>query len=115
MTVGLMAEDPEFSDLIRHTISEKKRVIRRFQIWEQAMESLLGGQDLGPRHFTMATREALFNANPKCAICGQKVADIDDAHVDHTLAYVKGGPTTDDNASLTHRFCNLSKGAGAIV
>ena len=111
IAVELMAEDAEFADLIRHTISEKKRVIRRFRIWEDAMTELLGDEDLGPRQFTIDTRQHLFDASPKCAICKQKITVIEDAHVDHKIAYVKGGPTVDENAELTHRFCNMSKGA----
>jgi rubredoxin len=110
LAVELMGENPEFSDLIRHTISEKKRVIRRFRIWEDALAQLLGDEDLGPRQFTIDTREGLFKANPKCELCKQKITVIEDAHVDHKVAYVKGGPTVDENAELTHRFCNMSKG-----
>jgi hypothetical protein len=74
-----MSEDREFVDLIRHTISEKKRVIRRFRIWEDAMSALLGDEDLGPRLFPRARKEELFAADPTCTICKQKIADIDDA------------------------------------
>ncbi len=110
--VMIMSEDTEFVDLIRHTISQKKRVIRRFRIWEDAMAQLLGDEDLGPRLYPRDKKEQLFSADPTCTICKQKIVDIDDAHVDHKLASAKGGPTNDENASLTHRYCNLSKGAG---
>jgi rubredoxin len=113
LAVEVMAENSEFSDLIRHTISEKKRVVRRFRIWEDALAALLAGEDLGPRTYTSATRERLFAENPKCSICDQKIVDIDDAHVDHVTPYVKGGATVDENAALAHRWCNLSKGAAA--
>ena len=106
-----MGEDAEFADLLRHTISENKRVVRRFRIWEDALAELLGDDDLGPRQFTMDTRDQLYADDPKCAICKQKIAVIEDAHVDHKLAYSKGGPTVDENAQLTHRYCNMSKGA----
>jgi hypothetical protein len=51
LAVTIMSENLEFVDLIRHTISEKKRVIRRFRIWEDAMAELLGEDGLGPRLF----------------------------------------------------------------
>jgi hypothetical protein len=112
LVVALMSEDAEFVDLIRHTISEKKRVIRRFRIWEDAMAELLSDEDLGPRLFPREKKENLFAADPTCVICSQSIVDIDDAHVDHKLANAKGGATVDENAALTHRYCNLSKGAG---
>jgi rubredoxin len=111
LAVELMGENTEFADLIRHTISEKKRVIARFRIWEDALDQLLAEEDLGPRRYTADTRERLYEQDPKCAICGQRIVDIDDAHVDHVTPYVKGGATVDENAALTHRFCNMSKGA----
>jgi hypothetical protein len=113
MAVDLMAENAEFADLVRHTISEKKRVIRRFRIWEDALSELLAEEDLGPRAYTSETREKLFAADPRCAICKQKIIDIDDAHVDHKKPYSKGGATVDENGALTHRWCNMSKGAAA--
>lgn len=111
MAVDLMAEDTEFSDLVRHTISEKKRVIRRFRLWEDALGGLLAEEDLGPRLFARGLKEKLFKKSAKCQICGQQIADIDDAHLDHRIAFTKGGKTVDENAALTHRWCNLNKGA----
>jgi len=52
----------------------------------------------------------------KCALCDQSI-DPDRldhtgyVHIDHKLAYIYGGPTTYENAQLTHAECNLSKGA----
>lgn len=111
LAVEVMAENADFSDLIRHTISEKARVIRRFRIWEDALAGLLAGEGLGPRSYAIETKEKLYAADPKCSICKQKIVDIDDAHVDHKTPYAKGGPTSDDNAALAHRWCNMSKGA----
>jgi rubredoxin len=106
--IQLMAS-AEFSDLISHTISEFKRLERRFDLWKQMLDSVLGGEDLGPRLFTRKEKEAAFTADPTCAICSQQIQSIDDAHLDHKEPYSKGGPTTAANAALTHRYCNLVK------
>lgn len=100
---------PEFADLISHTISEFKRVERRFDLWKQILDDVLGSETQGPRLFTRQEREAAFKANPTCGICGQKIQSVDDTHMDHKTPHSKGGATTADNAVLTHRYCNLSK------
>lgn len=107
--IALMS-NPEFSDLISHTISEKRRVERRFLMWQFMIDAVLEGQAQGRRLFTLANKEAAFKKDPTCAICGQKIHSIDDAHMDHVLPYSKGGATTQANAALTHRYCNMAKG-----
>lgn len=107
----LMGEDGAFSDLIRHTISEKKRVIGRFRFFEDAVAEVLAEDDEERRLFSRKAKEALYKVSPTCSICGQKIADIDDAHVDHVQPYSKGGKTNSENAALAHRYCNMAKGA----
>lgn len=111
-SIELMA-DPEFADLVRHTISEQKRVERRFRLWLDMLEDVMKESGQGPRLFNRELKEAIFDASQTCERCGQKIQTIDDAHLDHKLAYSKGGKTTKQNAALLHRYCNLSKNAGA--
>jgi rubredoxin len=101
--------DPEFADLISHTISEFKRVERRFDLWKQMLDNVLGGESQGPRFFTPKEKDAAFKADPTCGICHQQIQSLDDAHMDHKKPHSKGGATTPENAVLTHRYCNLSK------
>lgn len=96
----LMATD-EFSDLVRHTISEQKRVERRFRLWLDMLDEVLGDSDQGPRLFPRELKQRLFTANPSCSICGQQIQSIDDAHLDHVVPYSKGGATKVPNAALT--------------
>lgn len=107
--IELMSTE-EFSDLISHTISEFKRVERRFDLWKQMLDSLLQDENQGPRLFSREQKEMMFEADPVCSLCGQAIQTIDDAHVDHALPHSKGGKTTKSNAKLAHRYCNLSKG-----
>lgn len=103
---------PEFADLVTHTISEFKRVEKRFDLWKQMLDSVLAGEDQGPRTFSRKEKEAAYKTDPTCAECGQKIQSIDDAHMDHIEAFIKGGKTESSNAALTHRYCNLTKHAG---
>jgi dissimilatory sulfite reductase (desulfoviridin) alpha/beta subunit len=54
-------------------------------------------------------KEELYKKNRKCEICGQAIADVDDAAVDHIEQYWAGGKTIPENARLTHRFCNWAR------
>ena len=40
-----------------------------------------------------------------------RLLDGDYVHIDHIVPWSKGGPTTIDNAALTHAACNRSKGS----
>ncbi|MDR7187155.1 rubredoxin [Microbacterium trichothecenolyticum] len=99
----------EFSDLLAHTISESKRIERRFDLWKNMLDEVLKGSEQGPRAFSRDEKEAAFSVNPVCAICNQKIQSIDDAHLDHVEPFSKGGKTESANAALTHRYCNQAK------
>jgi HNH endonuclease len=61
------------------------------------------------RCFSFQLKEALFNSNNTCAICGQWIQKIDDSAVDHVKQYWTGGQTIPENARLTHRYCNWAR------
>lgn len=110
VSIDLMSH-PEFADLITHTISEFRRLERRFDMWKQMLDSVLSDRDQGPRLFPRKDKEAFFEKDATCALCDQAIQSVDDAHLDHVLAHGKGGKTTADNRALTHRYCNQAKGA----
>src|SRR5664280_1704171 len=49
------------------------------------------------------------DSNNTCAICGNRILNIDDAAVDHIKQYWTGGKTIPENARLAHRFCNNAR------
>lgn len=54
-----------------------------------------------------------------CGLCDQSIdeerlEETNYVHIDHILPHSKGGLTDDTNAQLTHRECNLHKGAGTF-
>jgi 5-methylcytosine-specific restriction endonuclease McrA len=107
-----MAANAEFPDVITFNTSDRKRLEKRFKIWKDALDEVIGsGGSDGRRLFDRSTKEELFSTSAECAICGQLIRDIDDAQVDHVISWAEGGKTELDNAQLAHRYCNQAKGA----
>jgi rubredoxin len=77
--------DPVFSDLVTSNTSGRLRVERRFQLWNQMLDSVMSGTDQGPRSFPKAIKRALWAKDRTCAHCGQEINEFDDAHVDHVV------------------------------
>jgi hypothetical protein len=70
------------------------------------------GIELPWRRGNLVSRELkdqLFSRNSTCAICNGRIGDVDDAAVDHIKQYWTGGRTVEENARLTHRYCNWSR------
>ena len=101
----------EIRDTIEKGTGDKKRVQLRMRMWEDTLRDIVGDDDDATRFFTFNDKKILFdNCNQICAICKNKIFNIEDAHVDHIVRHSEGGPTILDNAQITHRYCNLSKG-----
>jgi hypothetical protein len=107
--IELMTKDQEFIDSIELSTSSKKAVTTRFDKWRFTLQTILGIGAKEPRCFTLQLKQELFNRNNTCAICGNKIHNIDDAAVDHIEQYWTGGKTIPDNARLTHRYCNNAR------
>ncbi len=105
--IFLMTEDQEFIDSIELSTSSVKAVTTRFDKWRSMLDRILGAKQ--PRCFSRQLKESLYSANPTCALCGQHIADVDDAAVDHIRMYWLGGETIPENARLTHRYCNWAR------
>lgn len=107
--IYLMTENQEFIDSIELSTSSLQAVTKRFDMWRLALQDVVGVGKKEPRCFSMELKESLFKANNTCAICGQKIQDIDDSAIDHIKQYWTGGRTIPENARLAHRFCNWSR------
>lgn len=111
--IVLMTEDQEFIDSIELSTSSAKAVKLRFDKWRMALEAILATTAKQPRCFSRALKQELYDANSTCGICGQHIADVDDAAVDHIEMYWLGGKTIPENARLTHRYCNWARSKSA--
>jgi uncharacterized protein with ParB-like and HNH nuclease domain len=107
--LDLMINNEEFQLLIAYKTSDTDNVKRRFRIWMDTLDEIIGSNSYQQRVFPFSIKEKLFNERPYCAISGQKILAIEDAEVDHITPYSKGGPTTLENAQLTLRYFNRAK------
>ena len=107
--IDLMTTDKDFIDSIERSTSSVKAVTHRFDKWRMTLQSILRLETKEPRCFTYALKEELYNTSDTCAICGNKILNIDDSAVDHIHQYWTGGKTIPENARLTHRYCNNAR------
>jgi len=107
--IVLMTENQEFIESIELSTSSRRMVTKRFDIWRMTLDEILSHSKKQPRCFSRVLKQQLYDDNPTCPICGQHIADVDDAAVDHIEQYWLGGKTIPDNARLTHRYCNWAR------
>ncbi|MFC4637699.1 HNH endonuclease family protein [Deinococcus hohokamensis] len=108
--LDLMTHDPTFVEYVVSTGDKAERVKYRADVWRQRMDAVVGAPRTDGRLFTRKLKESLFEQDPTCAICGQRIQSVDDAEVDHIVHYWRGGKTIPENARLTHRHCNRARG-----
>jgi len=113
--IHLMTEDNDFIESIERSTSSAQMVQTRFGKWHDAMKSVLGQPSAEPRCFSRSLKEALYGRNADCAICSQRIQDVDDAAVDHIIQYWTGGKTIPENARLAHRYCNMRRSKHDVV
>ncbi len=107
--IWFMTHDLEFIDTITVTTDRKDKIHTRFDKWLHALKEIVGTPKTEPRTFSLQYKKQLWESNPTCAICGQKIHLVDDAEIDHVEQYWRGGKTIPLNARLTHRYCNRSR------
>ncbi|HOV22545.1 MAG TPA: DUF262 domain-containing protein [bacterium] len=107
--IWLMTHDLEFIDTITVTTDRKDKIHTRFDKWLSTLKEIVGTAKTESRTFSLQYKKQLWESNPTCAICGQRIHLVDDAEVDHVEQYWQGGKTIPANARLTHRYCNRSR------
>jgi len=104
--IELMVNDQEFADAILLGTSDPSRVRTRFEKIRSVIDTHVDVIARERRVFTAAEKQQLFDLDPTCGFCGQRIESIDDAEVDHRVRFSHGGPTTIANARIAHRYCN---------
>ncbi len=108
--LDLLTQNDEFIETIERGTSNKVMITRRFDLWRTALEKLLDHETTPEtRCFSYKLKEELYENDPTCTLCGQRIQMIDDASVDHIEQYAHGGRTIPENARLTHRYCNWAR------
>lgn len=107
--LDLMTTNSEFQNLIGYKTSDTENVKKRFRIYMDFLEKVIGDPTYQARTFPYKLKEKMFNDNPYCAISNQRILAIEDAELDHKTPYSKGGSTTEENAQLVLRYFNRAK------
>lgn len=115
--IKIQLEDEEFIESIEgQQTADKKKVFTRINKIKELLEGILEN-DENKRFFKKDIKAKLFRESQRknggkaiCAICGGEIYMEKDASVDHKVPYSKGGSTSEENAQLTHIWCNSSKG-----
>lgn len=108
--IDLMVSDGTFENYITRTTDKPERVRYRADEWLLRLRKVVDPQGIEPRAFSRQLKERLWRTSPTCGICGQRIQAVDGAEIDHIIHYWRGGRTIPENARLTHRFCNRSRG-----
>ncbi|MHC5741200.1 MAG: GmrSD restriction endonuclease domain-containing protein [Nostoc sp.] len=108
--LDVMTNDIKFVEYITSTTDKPEAVKYRAEAWRPRLDSLISENGKGSRTFSRKLKKELFDQDQTCKICEQHIHDIDDAEVDHIQHYWRGGKTIPENARLTHRYCNRSRG-----
>jgi hypothetical protein len=106
--LDVMTNDGTFVEYITSSTDKPDRVNYRAEAWRQRLQGLASTKE--PRNFSHKLKQDLYDSNPSCEICKQKIREIDDAEVDHIKHYWRGGLTNLENARLAHRYCNRARG-----
>ena len=107
--IHLSIADNEFIEFTTRGTSSAKAITGRFGIWRKTLAEILRHEVKQSRCFSRELKEELFVSNPTCALCGNRIDDIDDAAVDHIEQYWLGGKTIPENTRLAHRHCNNTR------
>ncbi len=107
----LMVNDEDFISSIEKETSNTATVNYRFKKWLDVLDDIMKQEvnNPNPRCFPDLIKTEMFNEDPTCKLCGQRILNYDDAHVDHIKPYTNGGLTIRENGQLTHRYCNQHK------
>ncbi len=109
--LDLILTDTQWVDRVRRATGEATRLQYAFDSWYSRLKEVLSSEEPNDnrRLFSRQLKRELFDADPTCSICNQRVSLIDDAALDHNKEYWKGGLTVPENARITHRLCNLKR------
>lgn len=104
----------EYQDASYGSSGSKSKVLTRISIIFSLLQEYVKETEdkIGDRRlYSKDEKIHLWNMSKKhkCCYCGQEILSIDNAEVDHSKPYSKGGKTNLKNAKLIHSFCNKLK------
>lgn len=109
--LDLIFTDEKWVDYVRRATGEFTRLDYVFSEWKSRLAAVM--QDFpkndSQRIYSQKLKNEIFDQDPNCKICQQRIVLLRDAAMDHDLHYWRGGQTIPENARLVHRICNLSR------
>ena len=107
----LIKTDPHWVDCVSTSTSSYNRISYTFETWNERLKQVMENVEPNDpqRLFPRGLKEDLYNQSKECEICGQQIAHIDDAVLDHDKQHWQGGKTVSENARLVHRHCNATR------
>lgn len=106
----VMSSDSTFVDYIGRSTDQPERLQYRARIWLDRLRAVVETPANETRAFSRKLKDIMFEQEPTCSICDQRIPSVDDAEIDHIEHYWRGGATIPENARLTHRHCNRVRG-----
>lgn len=109
---NLKQNNAQYRDDTSDSTHARRKVIGRIMGVYKTISEIVGrDSESDERLFSEDVKKMLFRPGYKCSYCGNEILDINDAEIDHILAFSLGGKTEPENAQLLHRMCNQMKSA----
>lgn len=109
--LDLITTDEKWREYVRIATGETNRLSYVFDEWQLRLKAAIGSENPNDsvRCFSRSLKQEMFSQNSNCAICGQRIALVNDAALDHDIHYWRGGKTVPENARIVHRHCNQTR------
>lgn len=108
----IISNDPRWVQAVSNRTSHYSNVEYAFETWRARLKEAIKAAEPNDtvRCFSRSLKENLFTEDNTCSICNNKISSINDAALDHSVHYWRGGKTVPENARLAHRQCNWERG-----
>ena len=109
--LDLVQTDEDWVECVTNFPDDYAHISYAFDTWKDRLKQAIKDEEPNDsqRCFSRAEKEAMFDRDDFCEICGQKISHINDATLDHDKHWWRGGKTVPDNARLVHRYCNATR------
>ncbi len=109
--LDLIETDLHWVNCVSTSTSTYNRISYTFETWNERLKQVMETAEPNDskRLFPRELKEGLYSQSKVCEICGQQIAHIDDAALDHDKQHWQGGKTVPENARLVHRHCNATR------
>ena len=112
--LDLIERDQHWVSCVSTSTNTYSRISYTFETWNEILKQVMENVEPNDpkRLFPRELKEDLYEQSKECEICGQQIAHIDDAALDHDRQHWQGGKTVPENARLVHRHCNVTRPKG---